>query len=924
MTVLETVNSFRGHWFGANEGFLYGSNYFNMRQIVRKGETGQNFEIRGIITSVDTSYSEITKIFPATTPGLLFILVQDRYSNFYLLKSADGGLTMHKVFTFGEGNGINQCNTPNVRLLRGILELTRDLPAGGGKGDLYFGEYNINRNRIPGSTNDRLRIMKSTDNGETWIKIMEWNTNGYNQVGHIHAMKQDPYTGEIYVCTGDNLNKAGIIKWNGVSPWRDNATLPGLKTLTGFSVLTGGQRFRAVDMLFDQNSFYTVTDTQKPNNLDGSESGIWKGSKDLSSYRRVNNHIYNYDPMHIGWFGEKLGNTFIFTTSREIESTYKWKKLNLQVYTSTDGENWYVTGQLNMRDVSPDTTTKYIANIFVLNNKIYIDCVGGSGHYSTIQCELSRKWMVNDDPVILHPVFFVGKWNVPGNDAYSGTSPDSPKATLKNILEGSKIPAGGRVRISSGTFQEGYINPDWSSTFVQGSGSVLIEGKGMDSTFIIRSPGVGEASGMKIEQLKTRSGKNSPIIFKDLSYSNVVDGGTAHISYVIDNLDTYVKTMGCRLGGVQNDDSPLVSLSGEGAGYISDSTWYISPSFQSAWKSSVVSNAVNQFIDIKNSILLNAYDALAINFTGASLSLKNCTFYGTGRYGVSFNATTTIQPAILNCIFSGADAPINDLSGIIETNVDYNYYEKPNVNVNGGANSINSSGKRIFVDTEKGNFELLSNSPVSMGGKYLPEVAYDIRGRIRAKPPSIGAYESPALIVIPSSLELNHLAGGCGNIQVLSKSAWSISWGADWISIPKNTGSGNDTIVVTSLSSNSEAEKRSCSIIFSGAGLISDTVMVIQSATDATDSIDATDSPVVEASMMKVYPNPVSDNLRIEYGGAVYDSFSIINSMGVMLKKEEVTFPVQQVDLSNFADGIYFIRFTGRGVKVLKVQVIHH
>jgi hypothetical protein len=918
MTVLETVNSFQGHWYGTNEGYLYGSSYFNKRAVVRKAETGQNLEIRGDVTSLDTSYIEITKIFPATTPGLLFVLVQDRATRFCLLKSSDGGLTFKRVYIFGEGNGPGMGNSPSVRLLRGILELKRDVPGGGGKGTLYFGEYNINQNRVAGSVNDRVRIMKSVDNGDTWTKIMEWNTNGINQVGHIHAMQQDPYTGEIYICTGDSFLKAGLIKWDGTSPWIDNATLPTLRSMSGFSVLTGAQRYRVTDVLFDQNSFYTFADTQKPNNLNGTESGIWKGSKDFSSYRRVNNNVYGYDPMHIGWFGERMGNTFIFTTSREVEGTYKWKKLNLQVYTSTDGENWYVSGELRMRDMSPDTTIKYITNIFVLNSRIYIDCLGGSGHYSTIQCELSRKWRVTDDPVILHPVYFVGKWNSKGNDSNSGANPDAPKATLKNILEGSKIPAGARVRISAGTFMEGNISPDCSSTFIQGSGNILIEGKGMDSTFIVRSSAPGDASGMKIDRLKTRSGKNSPFTLKDLSYKNPMDGGTVHNSFVVDNLDSYLKTIGCRIGGEGNDDSPLINLSGANAGYISDSTWHISTSVPSVYKICVASNAQNQVINIRNSLFLKASDAVSCNFPGIDFSLKHCTFYGTERYGIIFYTPTTVQPVILNCVFSGANASINDLAGLNETNVDYNYYEKPNINVNGGTHSINDSGTPVFVDPEKGNFNLLSNSPVAMKGKYLPDVPYDITGRLRLNPPSPGAFESPVLVVNPSAVKVDSLSGSTGKILILSNSGWNVSGGAEWINIPKKTGSGSDTITVTTSSSNDSGDKRTCIIIFSGTGLVADTVTVLQPA------LKATGTTPVENKMIKIYPNPVSGNLTVDFGTEEFSEYSIISYEGVVLKKGETIIPVQQIDFSGFKEGVYFIRLTSPGMKVLKVQVIRH
>ena len=101
--------------------------------------------------------------------------------------------------------------------------------------------------------------------------------------------------------------------------------------------------------------------------------------------------------------------------------------------------NWYTSGVLNWRDLNDPTAVRYINNVFSFNNKLYVDCCEGAGHTSTIQCELTKEWKTYEDPVILHPVFFVGTWNAPGNDANPGTNPDAPKLTLNSALTSNKI-----------------------------------------------------------------------------------------------------------------------------------------------------------------------------------------------------------------------------------------------------------------------------------------------------------------------------------------------------------------------------------------------------------------------------------------------------------------------------------------------------
>lgn len=915
--VPETTNSFAGNWSCANDKYLYGTSSSNLRVILRKSENGQAVETRGSLTTLDPTFSYEYKMFSTSTPGLIFILVKNGDGAYFLLKTADGAATFKVVYAFGQGNGPGGSNAIDVRCLRGFLELTRDIPSGGGKGTLYMGEYNVNHSRSAGSVNDRVRLMRSDDQGDTWKTVAEWNTNGVNQVGHIHAMRQDPYTGEIYVCTGDGQYKLGIIKWDGSASWQNNRTLPQIALMTGFKVLTGNQRYRTCDVLFDQNYFYAFADTQLPNNPDGSESGIWRGTKDFSSYTRVNNHVFDYDPMHIGWFGEKIGNTFIFTTSREYEPPRdKWRELNTEVYTSTDGVNWYASGVLNWRDFGVDTIMKYINNVFSYNNRFYANCVGGAGHYSTIQCEIKGEWNICDDPVILHPVFYSGTWNAPGNDANSGTNPDAPKATLNNLLTSNRISAGSRIRVSHGTFQERGIVPQWSNSYIQGRGSVVIEGQGMDTTFIVTSSSGSNNVSLQVESAKTLSGINSPLILKNLSIYNMLDGGSNHQNYVIQNLDSWVKTSDCRIGNIVNDDSPLIRLDGAGTGYLSENSIHISNNTQSIYKSVVDAGGQNTVISLKNCLILDQYDAFTVNFPGSKLSIKNCTFYNIERYGVVFNIASDVQPEIYNTIFSCGIAPLYDISGIAETKIDYNFYNKPNINVNSGSNS--QLGEPSFVDPAARNFNLKNDSPCGMAGLSIPEILFDIKGRVRWNPPSIGAYESPAFFIDPKSVTIDLNAGAAGEFNVRSNTNWKVSGDQDWLSLSPLTGTGNGKIRVTSTSMNTSADPRKSTVTFTSSVMSPVVVSVTQSGAIPTKAGKLQDSE------FRIYPNPVSGVLNIEYGKTLFTSLRIINSQGRILSKIKITGSIQNLDFSGFEKGIYILEFRDPAGFSKKVKVINH
>ena len=54
--------------------------------VLRKTESGQAFETRGSVASLDSSFTIEYKMFTTSTPGLIFILVKNN-SGYFLLKS---------------------------------------------------------------------------------------------------------------------------------------------------------------------------------------------------------------------------------------------------------------------------------------------------------------------------------------------------------------------------------------------------------------------------------------------------------------------------------------------------------------------------------------------------------------------------------------------------------------------------------------------------------------------------------------------------------------------------------------------------------------------------------------------------------------------------------------------------------------------
>lgn len=119
---------------------------------------------------------------------------------------------------------------------------------------LLFGEYNVASGRVAGSTNDQVRVWRSTDGGKTWSILIDWNGNGStSQVRHVHGIVQDPITKMIYIMVGDDPT-SGIIQWNGVSAApAANTSISGFNALTGWAALwnaTNPDLYRSGDLLF--------------------------------------------------------------------------------------------------------------------------------------------------------------------------------------------------------------------------------------------------------------------------------------------------------------------------------------------------------------------------------------------------------------------------------------------------------------------------------------------------------------------------------------------------------------------------------------------------------------------------------------------------------------------------------------------------
>jgi hypothetical protein len=165
--------------------------------------------------------------------------------------------------------------------------------------DFLFGEYFSNSER------QNVKILKYTDDIMTWDPVYIFHPG---QIRHIHALQADPYTGKLWICTGDEDSEA-MIGWS-----EDN-----FNTLVPIGI--GSQKWRTCQLVFTEEAIYWGADT-------GSEdfAGIYKWEKQsqkLNRLQSIDGAIF---------YGTRLANgTIIMSTDREGFPNEKDEKTRLLI-----------------------------------------------------------------------------------------------------------------------------------------------------------------------------------------------------------------------------------------------------------------------------------------------------------------------------------------------------------------------------------------------------------------------------------------------------------------------------------------------------------------------------------------------------------------------------------------------------------------
>jgi hypothetical protein len=729
-------------------------------------------------------------IFSTSTDGLVFVVGAASGNLYKLYRTDDFGDTFAEVLNIGDNAGTHVADI--YALQAGLCDATIN-----GSRVLLLGEYNVNSSRVSGGANDKVRIMKSTDDGVTWTPAVTWNTSGH-QARHIHGITQDPYTGRIYVCVGD-FPDHGFISWNGITAWQDNRTVANYQNYLTFKSLNytrmGLDAATALNIVFTENHIHWITDNAQ---VDAGTTGIWRATKDFENWERMDSSINPSYPCD-GWTGVVTPTgKIIFANVVYILRTWSasatgawiggyWKTSSGKVLRCTALSGSGATGTVepnpaNIGDTVVDNKVTWVYHkavndheskiwasddggktyaiigrfgcrfaataflrLFTLGNSIIVSTNSGAGKDANCTAVLvdTGEAFNEDWPTIYSPVYWVANG---GSDTGlpNGMTPQTPFATVKYAMSGI-ICNGSRLILSAETFANGQTTQIYGSGLSGNSGTPtalnVIEGQGKGVTKIVQ-PATDTNSTGALYMTTT-----APLVAKKLTWSTLKDtsnGSGYSINIGSANCMLYLRD------ATVGDRSYTTGTTIRNAGYINAKRSAIASNNNTllhiASSSAELHWEHGEFIGGTKQLYITALSTKAIH-------VYNTLFRDFSDYGVFQEAGAGLTNLrVMNNIFYGAAGStggIRDYNHTTDTYYDYNTYSGTNLLGQAyGSHSSPPNTNPLFIDALNGNYHLQPTSLCIGAGVSIPAIheqatpATDFDGNtIHFLPPSIGPYD---------------------------------------------------------------------------------------------------------------------------------------------------------------------------------------
>ena len=173
-------------------------------------------------------------------------------------------------------------------------------------GSLYFGEYFANMEK------QAVHIYSSQDHGKSWNVVYTFPNGNIN---HVHGIYMDPYTGKMWIATGDRENECII-----------GYTENGFKTIK--EVFRGGQDYRTCVLFFYKDFIVFGTDSQYQQN---ELKKFDRKSLEITSLQKVQGPVIR---------GTQCGNIAVIST--DVEPSKVNRDKNAYVWYTKDGLHWNI------------------------------------------------------------------------------------------------------------------------------------------------------------------------------------------------------------------------------------------------------------------------------------------------------------------------------------------------------------------------------------------------------------------------------------------------------------------------------------------------------------------------------------------------------------------------------------------------------
>jgi len=172
-------------------------------------------------------------------------------------------------------------------------------------GNLFFGEYYSNQNRR------EVHIYSSSDSGKSWTVIYTFPSK---MIRHIHSIQLDPYTGFLWIATGDKDGEC-IIAY----------TKDGFQSLE--IVAKGGQEFRTCKFLFFKEKIVYGSDSPYIENY---IKAINRSDNSIQPLQKVQGSVIN---------ACQIGSKGIISTT--VEPSEINRERNSYLWISDDSIKWF-------------------------------------------------------------------------------------------------------------------------------------------------------------------------------------------------------------------------------------------------------------------------------------------------------------------------------------------------------------------------------------------------------------------------------------------------------------------------------------------------------------------------------------------------------------------------------------------------------